>query len=168
MPTHEAFQMAEEGKIKLGGCCITDSDPEYYCKDCENEWGRQIAIDSAYNEIKGIKASVGGYFGGYYQVDIDFDSRKLKWSHLGAGAEDCYEKKIRQNTLDKCIDELKTLDLLNWKAKYIESGICDGTQWSLEIIKSCRNIKKYGDNKFPDDWDDFCRVISRISGKVFR
>lgn len=40
MPTHDAFLMAEEGKIKLGGCCITDSDPEYYCKDCENEWDR--------------------------------------------------------------------------------------------------------------------------------
>ena len=38
MPTHDAFLMAEEGEIKLGGCCITDSDPEYYCKNCENEW----------------------------------------------------------------------------------------------------------------------------------
>ena len=64
MPTHEAILMAEEGKIKLGGCCITGNDPEYYCKDCENEWDRQTAIDNVYNEIRGIKASVGGYFGG--------------------------------------------------------------------------------------------------------
>jgi len=95
MPTHDAFLMAEEGKIKLGGCCITDLDPEYYCKDCENEWDRQTSVDKAYNEIIGIKASVGGYFGGYYEVDIDFESRKLKWSHFGAGAEDYYEKTIR-------------------------------------------------------------------------
>ncbi len=40
MPTHEAFLMAEEGKIKLGGCCITGTDLEYYCKDYENEWDR--------------------------------------------------------------------------------------------------------------------------------
>jgi hypothetical protein len=39
--------MAEEGKIKLGGCCITDSDPEYYCKNCENEWDRQTSIENA-------------------------------------------------------------------------------------------------------------------------
>jgi len=62
---------------------------------------------------------------------------------------------------------LKMLNLLNWKSKYIEPGICDGTQWSLEIIKSGRNIKKYGDNKFPDEWDEFCRLIKRISGKNF-
>lgn len=167
MPTHDAFLMAKEGEIKLGGCCITDSDSEYYCKNCENEWDRQTSIDKAFNEIIGVKASVGGYFGGYYEVDIDFESRKLKWNHLGAGAEDYYEKTIRQNTLDKFIDELKMLDLLNWKSKYIESGICDGTQWSLEIIKSGRKIKKYGDNKFPDEWDQFCRLIKRISGKNF-
>ena len=167
MPTHDAFLMAEEGKIKLGGCCITDLDPEYYCKDCENEWDRQTSVDKAYNEIIGVKASVGGYFGGYYELDIDFESRKLKWSHLGAGAEDYYEKTIRQNTLDKFIDELKLLDLLNWKSKYIEPGICDGTKWNLEIINSGRNIKKYGDNKFPDNWDDFCRLIRKVTGKVF-
>lgn len=101
-------------------------------------------------------------------MDIDFESRKLKWSHLGAGAEDYYEKTIRQNTLDKFIDELKILDLLNWKSKYIEPGICDGTQWSIEIIKSGRNIKKYGDNKFPNNWYQFCRLIGRTAGKVFR
>ncbi|WP_051188615.1 hypothetical protein [Proteocatella sphenisci] len=167
MQTHDAFLMTEEGKIKLGSCCITDSEPEYYCKDCENEWGRQISIDKAYNEIIRIKTSVGGYFGGYFEVDIDYENRKLKWSHLCAGAEDYYEKTIRQNTLYKFIDELKMLNLLDWKSKYIEPDVCDGTQWSLEIIKSGRNIKKYGDNKFPDEWDDFCRLIRNVSGNVF-
>lgn len=167
MPTHDAFLMAEEGKIKLGGCYITDSDPEYYCKNCENEWDRRTSIEKAYSEIIGIKASVGGYFGGYYEVAIDFQSRKLKWSHLCVSSEDYYKKTIRQNTLDKFIDELKILDLLNWKAKYIESGIYDGTQWSLEIFKSGRTIKKYGDNKFPDEWNDFCRLIRKTANKEF-
>ncbi|MPM32883.1 hypothetical protein SDC9_79449 [bioreactor metagenome] len=84
MPTRDAFLMAEEGKIKLGGCCITETDPEYYCKDCENEWSREASIDHVYKEIRGIKASVCGYFGGYYEVDIDFQSRDLKFNHLGA------------------------------------------------------------------------------------
>src|SRR5690554_2209688 len=135
MPTNEAFLMAEEGKIKLGGCCITDSDPEYFCKDCENEWDRQNAINHVYQQIKGIKASVGGHFDGYYEVEMDFESRKLTWSHLGAGTEEHYEKTIRPSSLDRFIEELKMLDFLNWKSKYIEPGICDGTQWSVEIIR---------------------------------
>ena len=151
MPTHEVFLMAEEGKIKLGGCCVTDLDPEYFCKNCEHEWDKQEAIDHAYNLIKGIKSSVGGYFGGYYEVEIDFNTRKLTWNHLGAGSGDFFDKVLRQSSLDKFIEELKITDLLNWKAKYIEPGICDGTQWSVEIIRDGRNIKKYGDNRFPDE-----------------
>ena len=168
MPDHEAFLLAEEGKIKLGGCCVSISDPEYYCKACGNEWDRQTAIDHAYEEIKGIKASVGGYFEGYYEVVMDFQSRKLQWKHSGAGSEQSYEMTIGKNILDTFIEELKMLDLLNWRAKYIEPGVCDGTQWSIEIIKNSRNIKKYGENKFPEEWDEFCGAIERISGKNFK
>lgn len=187
MPTQETFLMAEDGKVKLGGCCVTDMDSEYYCKDCENEWDRQTAIDKAYNDIIGIRASVGGYFAGYYEVDINFKNRKLKWSNSGAIEDEhneenlyekinisnnfernYYEKTLRKKTLDKFIDELKMLNLLNWKSRYIEHGICDGTQWNIEIIRNGRNINKYGDNKFPDEWKDFCRLIAKISGKSFR
>ena len=163
MPTHEAFLLYEEGKIKLGGCCITDSDPEYFCKDCEHEWDKQEALNHAYNEIKGIKASVGGYFSGYYEVEIDFESRLLTWSHFG----DYYEKTIRKDSLVRFIKFLKMINVLNWKSRYIEPGICDGTQWSIELKRNGRNIRKYGDNKFPDGWDEFCRLIRGVSGKSF-
>lgn len=168
MPSHEAFILSEEGKIKLGGCCITGSDPEYFCKGCENEWNRQDAIDHAYNQIKGIKSSVGGYFGGYFEVEIDFERRNLTWSHLGGGVEDYYKKTIKQSSINRFIEELKMLNLLNWKSKYIETDICDGTQWSVEVVRSGRIIRKYGDNKFPDGWDEFCKTVSRLSGKKFR
>jgi len=59
------------------------------------------------------------------------------------------------------------LDLLNWKAKFIGPGVCDGTQWSVEIIRKGRNIKKHGDNKFPDEWDEFCNLITKVSGRSF-
>lgn len=103
MPTHEAFLLADEGKIRLGGCCITGTDLEYYCTDCEFEWDRESAVDYTFNEIRGIKASVGGYFGGFYEVEIEFHSRILKWSHVGMGVEDYYEKTIRQTSLDRLI-----------------------------------------------------------------
>jgi len=52
MPSHELFQEAEAGKVKLGGCCIIEGGPEYFCKDCENEWNKEQAIDAAYGKIK--------------------------------------------------------------------------------------------------------------------
>lgn len=65
MPTKEVFQKAEAGEIKLGGCRKIVGGPEYYCKDCESEWNKEQAVDAAYHKIKGLKASVGGYFEGY-------------------------------------------------------------------------------------------------------
>lgn len=37
-PGPEMITAAERGEIVLGGCCITEDDPEWHCKDCEHEW----------------------------------------------------------------------------------------------------------------------------------
>ena len=38
MPAHEAEQEAERGEIMLGGCCVTDSDPKWYCPSCRRKF----------------------------------------------------------------------------------------------------------------------------------
>lgn len=169
MPSYELFQEAEVGKVKLGGCCITEGASEYFCKDCEHEWNRGDAIDAAYGKIKTIKASVGGYFGGYYNVDIDLLNLKTTWNHWGGGdEEETVHKTIRTVTAKKFTEQLKVIDLLSWKSKYIMPGVCDGTQWSVEIGTDVRTIKKYGDNMYPLEWDMFCRIIRELTRKEFR
>lgn len=56
---------------------------------------------------------------------------------------------------------------MNWKAKYIEVEVCDGTQWSIEIITDERKISKHGDNKFPEEWNIFCELIRDITNRAF-
>lgn len=169
MPSYELFEEAEAGKVKLGGCCVIEGGPEYFCKDCEHEWNREQAIDAAYNKITKIKTSVGGYFGGYYNVEIDLVNLKTIWSQWGGGAEEeSINKTIRESTANKFVEQLKMVDLLNWKAKYIEQDVCDGTQWSVEIMADGRTIKKHGDNKFPKEWDMFCKMIREITSKKFK
>lgn len=157
-----------EGKVKLGGCCIFENSPEYYCTECENEWSREQATDAAYNKIQTIETSVGGYFGGYNYVTIDLRNLKITLSNWGGGKEQqIINKAIKASTVKKFIDQLKTVDLLNWKSKY-DSDVCDGTQWSVDILADGKTIKKYGSNNFPDEWDMFCRLISDISKTEFR
>ena len=38
MPGWELGKQAEKGKIKLGGCCIGENDPEWFCKVCKVEF----------------------------------------------------------------------------------------------------------------------------------
>ena len=30
----------EQGKVKLGGCCISDDSPQFHCNDCGTDWGK--------------------------------------------------------------------------------------------------------------------------------
>jgi len=154
--------------VKLGGCVIIEGNPEYFCIDCEHEWNREQAIDEAYNKIKSIKAFVGGYFGGYYDVTINLTNLETKWRFNEGGTEKTSKKSIHTSTAEDFIEMLKMINLLNWKAKYIELGVCDGTQWSVEILTAGRTIRKHGNNKFPEEWNSFCGIIKRITRKEFR
>lgn len=48
------------------------------------------------------------------------------------------------------------------------TDVLDGTQWEIEIIREGRNLKKYGDNSYPNEWEEFCKAIEKVSGKSFR
>lgn len=59
------------------------------------------------------------------------------------------------------------INLLDWKAKYLEPDICDGTQWSINIEAGEKIIHKYGSNKYPKEWKLFCNLIEAITGRSF-
>lgn len=110
---------------------------------------------------------MGGYFGGYYDVTINLTNLETTWNFSEGGVEDSSRKSIRATTAKEFIEQLKMIHLLNWKAKYVETGVCDGTQWSVEILTDVRTIRKYGDNKFSEEWELFCRMIRRLTNRRF-
>lgn len=38
MPSPELFESAERGEVALGGCLISDENPERHCTACGAEW----------------------------------------------------------------------------------------------------------------------------------
>lgn len=169
LPAPEHFKKAEEGRTKLGGCCAGENDPEFYCKDCENEWDKKQAIDIAYQKIKGIKAFVGGHFGASYLVVIDLINCNVSWIKWEEGREiDTYQKNIKAKTSEWFIEQLKSVYLLDWKYKYEKLNVCDGTGWSVEIFREGRDLVKSGSNAFPDEWNEFCTIIGKVAGRRFR
>lgn len=167
MPNYKLFQEVESGKVKLSGCGIIDGNPEYFCKNCEHEWNREQAIDEAYSKIETIKTSTGGYFGGYYDVTIDLTNLEITWNFNEGGIEKTSKKSIRVSTAAAFIKKLRMINLLNWKSRYVETCVCDGTQWSVEILTNGRSIKKYGDNMFPEEWESFCSLIRQITNRKY-
>ena len=43
LPAPEMFRMAEEGLIRLGGCCEELGAPDTECKTCGHQWNRSEA-----------------------------------------------------------------------------------------------------------------------------
>ena len=37
-PSPELIEEMQQGKVALGGCCMSEDDPEWECTDCEHRW----------------------------------------------------------------------------------------------------------------------------------
>ena len=37
-PSPEMIEGVDTGDIVLGGCCVTEDDPKWHCKDCKYGW----------------------------------------------------------------------------------------------------------------------------------
>lgn len=37
-PNYEMYEESQKGKFVLGGCCVSDNNPNWHCTECENEW----------------------------------------------------------------------------------------------------------------------------------
>jgi len=51
LPTQDSMddvlEASRRGEIELGGCTVSDDDPEWHCKACGNEWRPAAVIPPA-------------------------------------------------------------------------------------------------------------------------
>jgi hypothetical protein len=40
MPAVKAWEDEQAGKLHIGGCCIDNDSPKWYCKRCDKEFGK--------------------------------------------------------------------------------------------------------------------------------
>lgn len=38
-PAEDLSDAVKKGEVVLGGCCVSDNDPEWACVDCDHRWG---------------------------------------------------------------------------------------------------------------------------------
>ena len=125
-------------------------------------------------DVKHLKAAVGGFFGPDYSVTIDFDTMKIKYHKKVFMQEfdkwDIYEKNIRlnQDNYKLLLETFEMLRIKEWKDWYIpEQMIYDGTSWQVKLAFSDDEKISYGENAFPDGWDQFCKVLENLIGEKF-
>lgn len=168
-PDVKLLEQVERKKVVLGGCSIPIPTPEYYCWECEHEWLKEESIDRAYREIVCVIACVGGYFGTSYRVEWHMKTGEVTHKLWENSMEE--NASIHTTTFNDAsyLDSLKNTNLLSWKKDYQPNEmILDGTSWTVEIQTVNKVIEKYGSNAYPKEWEVFCELMERVSGKKFR
>jgi hypothetical protein len=95
-------------------------------------------------------ARVGGFNGFTYEVQLQ-DGR-LEYARSGGG------QKSRRASVRPTMEqwrkfrrELDAIGIWRWRAQYVNPGVTDGTQWSLEVAYPDRALKTQGSNDYPGD-----------------
>ncbi len=172
--SEELEKALADHKIILGGCCITGNDPSAHCNACGKDFGKPPFIrkrkSQAGNEthelfpdvITGIVFSEGGYFGGHDHIEITNENGKCTstYMHFPDSLETCI-KEVSISQWKKLMDTLFTrLCIHEWKKRYVDPYVCDGTQWELELkLTRGRHYTIYGSNDFPALYKDLVRAF---------
>ena len=62
---------------------------------------------------------------------------------------------------------LDRLDVVNWKVRYLDPSILDGTQWSLLVATESFEIDTGGSNAYPENFDEFIKTINRLISEEY-
>lgn len=124
-------------------------------------------MDYSYRRIKVLEATVGGYSSGDTKVTINFERNFAKWEHGVLNLMEIHYARFGASDMERIRNELKSVNLLDWKRSYHDSIILDGTQWEIVIHKSGRNLYKSGSNMYPREWKAFCRLMKKITSREF-
>lgn len=91
---------------------------------------------------------IGGFNGFTYEVRLQ-DGR-LEYERSG-GSNNSRHVRVRP-TMEQWREfrrELDAIGIWRWRAQYINPGVTDGTQWSLDVAYPDRAIKTEGSNDYP-------------------
>ena len=112
---------------------------------------------------------IGGLFGTSYIVTI----KNQQLTYLTRRGN----KKLKEQKQTISIDDIKQLEnkLLElganqWRKKYINSHVSDGTHWGIKYTSSTLHINSQGSNLYPDNFEALTQYISQtlLKGKTFQ
>ena len=128
--------------------------------------GTKSAEITTQKKIKEIKISIGGYHQGFQEFHINLkDGRVCHKPSLYE--DDSLLITLSTKLLEKFKNDLIGTSILNWRRRYDNNDILDGTQWEIVLVRDGRNIIRSGSNDYPKEWENFCKIISEISGRDF-
>jgi hypothetical protein len=122
-------------------------------------WGAALFLLAAVTIMSGADlppipkhfgASIGGFLGSSYQLELHGDT--LTYTASGRGHRDPQRATVTPTPAQwrEFREALDALKVWQWRGNYPTNGTMDGTQWALDIGYADRALEAHGDNNYPD------------------
>ena len=151
--TREYLERAKVALVEAGG--------EYVPNQAEQ---RVIDFDNNIEFISKIRFDIGGFFNGNQIFTYSISGDKVTWGRGGFSFVDFKLPEYTPQTKKELLDAFREFHIGEWKHKYVDPYVLDGTQWGLEIEYSNgrKTAKYYGSNAFPFNFDEFSEFMGDI------
>ncbi len=181
-------QNLASGKWALGGCCMDATEingemvslqPARRCNACKKDFGTNpILTDKKtgkaedYKDIvTSVELSIGGFFDGWTEISIK-KNKEGAFVEVSPSTFRILEDDLRLDHQISCEEWDKFMDTLygrmylhEWKKKYVDPEVMDGTQWTLKIKMTGGRKRTYeGDNDYPPYWRGLLNLLREVSG----
>lgn len=172
--------MLNNGKWVLGGCLINTQNvngqqvtvmPARRCNKCRKDFGTPPVLltkkDGSAEDYRDIIRSISFHIGGFspYFTEItitkDENGAHVDASDYSSDTVDFKDCHITQEKWCIIVDTLYSkLYLHEWKKRYVDFSVLDGTQWTLEIKLTKGRIRRYyGSNDYPPYWNELKKLF---------
>jgi hypothetical protein len=182
LPAFDAMEAVERGELVLGGCFVTEYQPQRHCMDCKKDFEYKNFISTL--PIEFLQFNVGGFFGksNFVYFDSTHKNKIVRFATIPGGMfidlkhprskiNECLNDLIKEKVIPDLdwmnfMDEIEGLEINCWQKEYVDLGVCDGTQWNLNLkITGIRKISIYGSNEYPPHWKKLLRIINKYVGE---
>jgi hypothetical protein len=112
-------------------------------------------------------------FGGIsYHVRVNFVKNRfaaLEWRNKENWQPFSSVQAYTPGDLESFKRELYTMNIWEWKPTYRnEDGIIlEGKYWSVKLITKGKVYESEGTERYPDNWDKFCKAVEKLTGTPF-
>lgn len=104
--------------------------------------------------------SLGGYFNDH-NYTISLKNNSVFVSDKNDFQDSTAEKLVSIENNEGWLQLLAFLKNCGWEKNY-DSGILDGTQWELKVKGKGLNLKSFGSNAYPENFNEFIRLLNQV------
>lgn len=119
--------------------------------------------------IVSLTANVDKCGGPWLRVKVDFIHNNFIFFEMNLDPSQHLEyKPVAPGSTEEFKREIYRLNIWDWQAIYEKQGIVlDGTSWSICLETRSKIFKSEGLQCFPKGWAEFCRALTKLTGKDY-